>query len=340
MIQEILLGTYTRRESEGIYSLKLDTDKETIKNLKLVAEEQSPTYLSKSKRGEVYSVTSVNEKGGAAAYNEKFKIINTVTKEGAPLCYIAVDESRQLVYGSNYHEGEVTVYKILDNGGLEQTDLIIHDEPTGSHENQNNPHVHYSDLTPDGRLAVCDLGTDRVYTYDISSNGHLHEVSVYKAEDSTGPRHLTFHPNSNYAYLLGELDSSITVLNYNQSSGQFSKIKKYKTIPEDFHDFNAGAAIRISNDGQFVYMSNRGHDTISVFAIIEDGADVEFVEYVSTEGNTPRDFNIDPTGNFLVAANLDSDNLTLFKRDNQNGKLTLISKDIYAPEVVCVLFTD
>lgn len=338
MLEKMLLGTYTRRESKGIYSLVLDTDKEELIDLTLETEENSPTYLARSKKGNVYTVTSVDGEGGIGAYDSAFTFLNAVTEEGAPLCYVAVDEARHLAYGANYHKGEVNVYKILTDGSLQLTDAIFHDEPVGPHENQDRAHAHYSDLTPDNRLIVCDLGTDRVYTYDVSDEGKLTEVATYLAPAGTGPRHLVFHPNTHYAYLFGELDSTVTVLSYEASTGTLTELQKLSTLPEDFEGFNGGAAIRISSDGRFVYLSNRGHNSIAVFAISEDGAKVTFVQHISTEGDHPRDFNLDPTEKFVVCANQNTDNLTLYHRDAENGTLTLIKKDIYAPECVCVLF--
>jgi 6-phosphogluconolactonase len=338
MLEKILLGTYTRRKSEGIYSITLDTEKKDLINLNLETKEVSPTYLAQNKNNQVYSVTTDQEQGGVAAYDKNLNLLNTVTKKGAPICYVAVDEERQLVYGANYHEGEINVYKILDNGALEATDTIVHDEPLGSHENQDKPHAHYADLTPENRLVVCDLGTDRVYTYDVSSKGKLTEVAVYVADDATGPRHLAFHPNGQFAYLFGELASTVTVLAYDQTTGIFTKKQTESTLPGDYNGFNGGAAVRVTSDGRFIYLSNRGHDSIAIFAIEEDGAKISFVEHVSTEGHTPRDFALDPTEKFVVAANLDTDNLTLYWRDIETGKLELLKKNIFAPEAVCVLF--
>ncbi|MGX7196709.1 lactonase family protein [Enterococcus olivae] len=338
MLEKMLLGTYTRRESKGIYSFVLDTEKEELVDLKLETEENSPTYLARSAKGNLYTVTSVDSQGGIGAYDSSLTFLNAITEEGAPLCYVAVDEERQLVYGANYHKGEVNVYKILEDGSLEATDAVYHDEPLGPHENQDRPHAHYSDLTPDKRLAVCDLGTDRVYTYDVSEEGKLTEVATYVAPAGTGPRHLVFHPNTNYAYLFGELDSSVTVLAYDGTNGTFEEQQKLSTLPEDFEEFNAGAAIRMTSDGRFIYLSNRGHNSIAVFAVNEEGASLAFVEHVSSEGDHPRDFNLDPTENFVICANQNTDNLTLYRRDPEVGTLTLIKKDIPVPECVCVLF--
>lgn len=337
MIEKIILGTYTRRVSEGIYTIDLDTEKKELSGLTLATKEVSPTYLAKSKAENLYTVTTVDGLGGAGAYDSTYQFLNAVTEEGAPLCYVAVDETRQLVYGANYHKGEVNVYRILDNGGIEAVESLYHQEETGPHKNQDHAHVHYTDLTPDQRLVVCDLGTDRVYTYDVAENGKLTLAATFVAEPGTGPRHLVFHPTQPTAYLFGELDSTVSVLAY-QENGSFEKLQKISTLPEDFTGENGGAAIRISNDGRFLYTSNRGHNSIAVFEISSNGEQLSAIQNISTEGDFPRDFALNSTNEFLVCANQNSDNLTLFTRDAQTGKLTLLQKDIYAPECVCVYF--
>lgn len=336
MQQTILLGTYTRRKSQGIYQIQLDTTAKALTNLELLVPETSPTYLAKSQAGNLYSVTTVDGKGGCSAYDANQHFLNAVTEEGAPLCYVAVDEERQLVYGANYHKGEVNVYRIEDDGSLTATDQVFHDEPCGSNENQDKPHVHYTDLTPDKRLAVCDLGTDRVYTYDISAEGKLTEVAVYVAEDGTGPRHLAFHPNGEIAYLFGELDSTVTVLRYDATTGSFSQLQKLSTLPEGFTGANGGAAIRVTQDGRFLYASNRGHNSVVVFAITKEGTYLTSEQWISTEGDFPRDFHLAGEEAFVVCANQNSDNLTLYARDAESGHLALLEKDVFAPEAVCV----
>ncbi|MGM9903227.1 6-phosphogluconolactonase [Enterococcus sp. 10A9_DIV0425] len=339
MIERIILGTYTKRKSEGIYHIELDTQKEELNNLSLVTKETSPTYLTKSEAGNLYTVTSRDGLGGVGSYDDSYNFLNAVTESGAPLCYVAVDEARQLVYGANYHKGEVNVYRILEDGGLEATDAVFHQEATGPHENQNHAHVHYTDLTPDQRLVVCDLGTDRVYTYDVDDQGKLTKVAELSVEPGTGPRHLVFHPsNETVAYLFGELDSTVRVLSYDKESGQFKELQKISTLPEDYQGENGGAAIRISNDGRFLYASNRGHNSIAVFSISEDGEKLESIQTISTEGDFPRDFALDSDNNYVVCANQNTDNLSLYKRDATTGKLTLLQKDVYAPECVCVYF--
>lgn len=339
MMEKIILGTYTRRVSEGIYTINLDNEKGELTGLELATKENSPTYLTKSKAGNLYTVTSIDELGGAGAYDHEFQFLNAVTESGAPLCYVAVDETRQLVYGANYHKGEVNVYRIIENGGLEATDAVFHQEETGPHKNQEHAHVHYTDLTPDNRLVVCDLGTDRVYTYDVSKEGKLTAVAEFVAEPGTGPRHLVFHPtNQKIAYLFGELDSTVRVLQYDAAHGSFTEKQKISTLPEDFQGENGGAAIRISKDGNYVYASNRGHNSIAVFAVSPDECTLENIQIISTEGDFPRDFALNPENNYLVCANQNTDNLTLYSRDAATGLLSVRQKDIYAPECVCVYF--
>lgn len=338
MIEKMLLGTYTRRDSEGVYSLALDTEKKELTGLTLVTKENSPTYLAESQKQRIYAVTSIDGQGGVAAYDKDWQFLNAVTEEGAPLCHLAVDEKRQLLYGANYHKGQVNVYQIKEDGSLVATDSVSHTEATGPHANQDNAHVHYTDLTPDGRLVVCDLGTDGVYTYDVSGEGKLTRVALFEALPGTGPRHLVFHPNGHYAYLFGELANTVTVLAYNAEIGAFHSLQTISTIPADFAEFSGGAAIRISTDGRFVYASNRGHNSLAVFEVFEDGASIDLIQLISTEGDHPRDFDLDPTEQFVICANQNTDNITLYERDMDNGTLTMVQKDFYAPECVCILF--
>ncbi|MFW7431697.1 lactonase family protein [Vagococcus carniphilus] len=341
MIQKLILGSYTRKESKGIYSIELDAEKKELNHLVTMIEEGNPTYLAKSKKETIYTVSQDGTFGGVAAYKKEadntYSFVNRITEEGAPPCYVAIDETRQLVYGANYHKGLVVSYRINEDDSITLADRIEH-IGNGPHENQTVPHAHFADLTPDERLVACDLGNDTVYTYDVSSEGKLTEVANFKAKPGTGPRHIVFHPNEKTAYLFGELSSEVVVLSYQKETGEFSQQQIISTLPEDFNDFNGGAAIRISKDGKFLYVSNRGHNSLAVYQISEDSLNIDLIQHISVEGDFPRDFDLTPDQKFIVVANQNSNNLTLFERDTTNGKLALIQKDVYAPEIVCVTF--
>lgn len=335
MTQTVYFGTYTRRDSQGIYKADFDPAAAALTNLELVAQEPSPTYLAFDQAGRLYTVGAQDGLGGIAAYDAQGQLINHVVEEGAPLCYVAVDEERGLVYGANYHKGQVLVYKRQADGSLTLADSDSH-QGSGPHENQASAHVHYADLTPDQYLVTCDLGTDEVTTYQVSDQGQLQQIGLYKCAAGAGARHIVFHNHYKIAYLICELNSTIEVLIYD-GVGEFEHLQTISTLPADYSGFNGTAAIRLSADGKYLYGSNRGHDSIAVYKILADGS-LELVQIVPTQGKNPRDFNITPDQAFLIAVHQDSDNASIFKRDQESGRLTLVSSDFSVPEAVCVTF--
>ncbi|HFH9837209.1 TPA: lactonase family protein [Streptococcus suis] len=334
----VYFGTYTKRSSQGIYAADFNQQTGQLSNLRLVVQEPNPTYLAFAKDGCLYSVGAEQGLGGIASFSSDLSLLNHVVDEGAPLCYVAIDEERELVYGANYHKGQVLVYKRLTDGSLELADTVTH-TGSGPHENQASPHVHFTDLTPDKYLVTCDLGTDQVVTYTVSEAGKLEKLASYHSAAGAGPRHIAFHPTAKIAYLICELNSTIEVLIYD-GLGHFELMQTISTLPNDYTGFNGTAAIRISKDGRFVYGSNRGHDSIAVYKTLGD-ASLELVEIVHTQGQTPRDFTLSSDEKHLIVAHQDSDNITVFARDTTTGRLTEISHDFQVPEAVCVtLLTD
>lgn len=343
MTQKLLLGTYTKKDSKGIYSIELNEDAKSLTNLKNEVAISNPTYIDGNKDYSLlFSIVKTEDgSGGIASFKKsssgEFEKVDEWLEEGAPPCYVAYDEDKQLLYTANYHKGEVAVLKSTSEGQLEFLDKATHSGQS-VHENQQSPHAHYFDLTPDKKyLIACDLGTDKVYTYTLTDTNTLNETAVFEAAPGSGPRHIVFHPNEKIAYLFGELSSDVITLSYDSDKGSFTHLQTISSIPEEHTDFNGGAAIRVTSDGKFLYASNRGHDSLVVYSIKEDGT-LQLLDYVSTEGNIPRDFNIDPTETFVVVGHQDSDNLTLFERNKADGTLSLLQKDIYAPEVICVKF--
>lgn len=342
MSTQFLLGTYTRAASQGIYLGTLDAKNHKLLPTQLVQTENSPTYLAVSQEHNLYTVGADDNGGGIVAYKKSlsgYHLLNAVTAPGSAPCYVSIDEARQLVYSANYHAGSLRSYKILKNGGLELADEVKHHHATGPHKNQDVPHIHYADLTPDNRVVTCDLGTDEVTTYDVDANGKFTEVAIFKTVPGCGPRHLVFHPYNHIAYLIGELDSSITVLTY-FDDGHFEDGQSISTLPSNFSEANnSGGAVKITSDGKLLYASNRGHNSIAVYAVEDDGLHLKLLEIVPSAGDFPRDFALDPSEHYLVCAHQKSDNLTLFER-LPNGRLNVLSNDTVAPEAVCVKFLE
>lgn len=338
------VGTYTKGESKGIYTFTLDTQENKLSQLRVAAEADNPTYLNISKDNRfLFSVVKEGDSGGIAAFTVNSQTgeltpLNTQLLEGSSPCHVSVDSQTKIVFSANYHKAEVVSY-LVNNGVLTKPVSIIQHEGSGPDSRQEKAHTHFAEMTPDENfLAVCELGSDQLITYQVDENGNLKEVTRLAVRPGSGPRHLTFHPNERFAYIMTEFSSEVIALRYHAENGSFEVIQTISTIPEDFNENNQGSAIHISSDGRFVYAGNRGHNTIAVFQVDSDTGRLELVERVSTDGDWPRDFSLDPSGKFLVASNQNSSNLVLYSRNTETGKLTLIQSDVKVPDPVCIKF--
>lgn len=337
-------GTYTKGASEGIYTFTLNTEKKQIEDVKVAAKLDNPTYLNiTADNRNLYAVVKEGSQGGVAAFSIDAESgalteLNRQLSGGASPCHVSVDSAKKTVVSANYHNGTVSAYLTNKDGSLQPAVSVI--EHTGSGPNperQEKPHVHFAGFTPDKKYVVAvDLGNDTITTYS-HDGGKLTEKAVLSVRPGSGPRHLAFHPGRKLAYCMTELSNEVIVLEFDEASGTFKDVQYIKTIPEDFTENSQGSAIHLSSDGRFVYAGNRGHDSIAVFAAGPDGK-LSLVEYTSTEGSWPRDFVLDPTEKFVVAANQESGTLVLYARDPETGILTLLQKDVPVPEAVCVKF--
>jgi 6-phosphogluconolactonase len=339
------IGTYTKGDSEGIYSFTLDTDNRTIVDVKVAAKLENPTYLTISSDNRyLYSVVKEGDTGGLAAFsindNGELTVINSQFSEGASPCHVSVDSKNNYVFSANYHKGTVeSAFLNQEDGSVQPAVSIFKHEGSGPDPRQEKAHTHYAGVTPDEKyLAVVELGTDALITYKVNENGTLEKVNLLPIKAGSGPRHLAFHPNGKYAYIMTEFSSEVIALNYHPENGHFTEIQYISTLPEGFTENNQGSAIHISADGRFVYAGNRGHNSIALFQINQESGELTFVEHTSTEGDWPRDFEIDPSEKFIVASNQESSNIVLYSRDEDTGRLILLQSDITVPHPVCVKF--
>ncbi|MFD1484022.1 lactonase family protein [Lacticaseibacillus baoqingensis] len=340
MKEIVLLGGYTRKTGQGIYKATFDSDSGTLTTpTPYVTTLKSPTYLAVSKAGFAYAVAADDGKGGVATidlHHTPGVVLDRSLAPGGSPAHISIDENRQLVFASFYHDGRVNVYQIQADHTLKPVAVAVH-SGHGPRPEQTASHVHYAALSPDGRLAVVDLGNDTVASYPVAADGKLGKPATLHLPAGYGPRHLAFLPgHDDIAYLVGELSSQISVLEYH--AGQFTLGETRRTIPADWTAHNGAAAIRISADGRFVYVSNRGYNGIAVFAVTANGQHLELVQQITTHGEFPRDFNLDLSQKYLLAVNQNTDNATLYRRDADSGKLTTLVADIPAPEAVNVTF--
>ncbi|MGE7609424.1 lactonase family protein [Peribacillus frigoritolerans] len=339
------IGTYTKGNSKGIYRFTLDTAEGKLSTPVLAAELTDPTYVAISQdKKNLYAILKEAGSGGVSAYsiNEDSGELTFLGKQLTPngsSCHISVDSKKQVLVTSSYGEGVIESYPLHDDATpLPVSSTVQHEGQGPNEERQEKAHTHFAGFTPDERfIAVVDLGIDKVITYKIH-NGVLEEVNSLSVAPGSGPRHLTFHPNGKFAYVMAELVPEVIVLSFDSQTGSFSELQTVRTVPEDFKENNQGSAIHISDDGRFIYAANRGHDSIAVYETNQETGKLAFVQLVSTEGNWPRDFSLDPSGKFLIASNEQSGNLTLYARNGHDGKLTLLQKDVQVPFPVCVKF--
>jgi 6-phosphogluconolactonase len=350
------VGTYTEEgnKSKGIYAYRYDTATGQIASLGLAAETTNPSFVAIHPNGKfLYAVNEVGKyegpnSGGVSAFaidhaTGKLTFLNEVASRGADPCYITVDKTGKHVLVANYTGGSVAVFPVLSDGKLGEASAFVQHTGHGTNpERQGGPHAHSIDLSPDNRFAmVDDLGLDEllVYRFD-SAKGSLasNEPKSAKVEPGAGPRHFALRPGSQFAYVINEMQSSITAFANDSKAGALHPIQTMSTLPKNFSGKNDGAEVQMHPSGKFLYASNRGHDSIAVFAIDKAKGTLTPIEYTPTQGSTPRSFEIDPTGELLFAENEKSDNIVIFRIDAKTGHLTPAGKVLDVPSPVCVKF--
>ncbi|NLA78849.1 MAG: lactonase family protein [Erysipelothrix sp.] len=321
---KILFGTYTRKESEGIYTIHFDEEKLECHDYNLSHKIENPTYLD-IYHDYVFSVSSKDDRGGVALF-KKNALISQVLNQNVPPCYVSYDSYHQLLYSANYHQGMINTYR-LNHGNLEAHETIVFDAGSKAH------YVHY--LKAFNVVFVCDLGLDRAYVFRVDEEQRLHLRQTINFPQGSGPRHAICHPHQPYCYVVSELSYEVFVLHFDDH--EFKRVNQLPANPSLNTKDQHGAAIKISSDGKFLYTSNRRDNSISVFKINEY-KDLELIQNASTHGDHPRDFEISPDQKYIVVANLVSDSCTLLARDAYSGKLTLVQKNVGVHEPVCVRF--
>lgn len=345
----LLVGTYTTGESEGIYVYQFDTVSGFSK-YKSVVKVTNPSYLTINKEGtHVYSVSETGDAKAAAnafVFDKKdgtLKLLNSQLTGGADPCYIELDKTGKHVVTANYSGGSITAFNINGDGTLTTATQLIRFTGKGADaERQKAPHLHCVRYSPDGKyLFADDLGTDKIHKFGIneSNEGNYLKVGTPAAFDvapGSGPRHLDFHPNGKYAYLINELSGAVIAFNYDANAGNLTQIQ---TIQADTLSAKGSADIHVSPDGKFLYASNRlKGDGIAIFSINQVDGKLTKVGYQET-GVHPRNFVITPNGKFLLVASRDNDVIQIFLIDRVTGLLENTYKDIELDMPVCLKFT-
>lgn len=356
----LYIGTYTAQSrlgqhSQGIYRLGLDARTGELTHQGVTPGIANPTWLTWRPNGRVlYAASEVREhgqrSGGAAvayardATTGALTRLNDTLTHGAGPCHLNAHPSGRLLFVANYASGSLTVIPLREDGSLEPaSQLIQHTGMTGPvADRQEGPHAHCVALDPTGQYVLAaDLGLDQILVYRIDLAGQRltpADPPAIALRPAAGPRHIAFHPNGRWLYVTGELDSTLTVLAWNAAQGRLEHVQVIGALPEGWAGINYPAEVTVSPAGRFVYMSNRGHDSIACFAADPATGRLTTAGHTPTQGSFPRHFALDPTGAFMVVANQNSDNVVSYRVDADTGALTPTGHAVAVPMPVCVRF--
>lgn len=351
----VYFGTYTGAKSKGIYVSRFDSTTGRLSEAELAAETKNPSFLALHPKSRLYAVGEVNDAQGQRAgavsafaiesRTGKLTLLNQQTSGGAGPCHVSVDATGQCVLVANYGSGGLAALSIGPDGRLaEATNVIQHSGSSVHPQRQTGPHAHCILPAPDNRFALaCDLGLDRVFVYQLdAAAGKLgaHTPAFAAVPHGAGPRHLAFHPNGKFVYVINEIALTITTFSYDATRGVLFEEQNLSTVPGDYAvtEKDSTAEIAVHPGGKFVYGSNRGPDSISVFAVDPTTGKLTRVQTESSLGKSPRHFAIDPSGRWLLAENQHSDSVVVFAINPDTGKLTPAGPSLSVGSPVCAVF--
>lgn len=349
------VGTYSTRGSEGIYVLEFDRARGKLKLVQTIQTLESPNFLAIHPSGNfLYSVNSgsledMKNSGSVSAFSidkrtGKLTALNQRPSYGSGPCHISIDKTGKWAFIANYSEGNFVVLPIFDDGLLgSSSDSRKHLGSSVNPERQTKPYVHSAFVSPDNRFViVSDLGTDKIYSYKLDvSDGRIidGEKPFVSVKPGCGPRHFTFHPNGKFGYSAEEMTSTVGAFAYDKEKGSLTVIQdSVVSLPATFTGKNTAADIHTDPKGNFLYVSNRGLNALSIFKINKDGT-LQLIGQQDTKGKLPRNFLVDSRGEYVFVANQETDNIVIFRLDQKTGKLKYTGNQFKVPSPVCLKMT-
>jgi 6-phosphogluconolactonase len=346
---DVYFGTYTKPNSaEGIYHATFNLETGRLSSPDLSCVTPSPTFIAIHHNTKFLYAVSERDPGAVSAFAidfgaKKLKLINKSYTGGKGPCHLCISSDGRTLLVANYGGGSVASIPINNDGSLsDATSVIQHTGSSVNPQRQQEPHVHSVNLSPDNRFAyVADLGIDKIMIYKLvaeSSRLLPGEPAEIKVKPGAGPRHLSFDPGGKFAYLINELDNTIIVFAHDANSGNLTAIQTISTLPEGYAGTNICAEVRVHPNGKYLYGSNRGHDSLAIYEIHPEKGTLTLLGFQNTGVKTPRNFNIDPSGQFCVVANQDANTVIIFRINQETGILEPTDEVIKIGTPVCVCF--
>jgi 6-phosphogluconolactonase len=349
--EKLIIGTYTHEQKHGLFACELDINTGQLQLLSKAEKIDHPSYLCfNNNQNLIYAVNETgNEKTDHVSivdFNQntnQFQLLQQVHSQGVHPCFISINKNNSHVYVANYTSGSIAAFKVMKDGMLSEAIQSIYHKGNSIHsERQTSAHAHACVLSPDEHfLLVADLGIDEIMVYTINSHSEDQSLTLKSRfpilPKGKGPRHLVFNQSASKIYLTLELTAELAVLNYDNGQIQLEQIIRVEN--DDFKLFESLADLKISNDGQFLYVSNRGEaNSITVFKINSETGQLQKIQNISSAGKTPRNIALNPSNQYLLVAHQDSNNITVFKRDAQSGLLQLCTEFKEIAQPVCIQF--
>ena len=329
-MSEFIIGSYAKENESGIYRLQLDGKTGALSSLTELAATVNPSYLTLS--ADQQTVFAVNEtgKGGVSVFNWKtdksaLMLVSQLTELGENPCHISLSPDGTMLAIANYSSGDIGLFKIegVNSAEIKLREFARHQsQGQGLHERQEAAHMHWVNWSPNGKFIYSvDLGLDEVKVYELEGETLLPAKVAIKLQAGDGPRHMVFSEKQGFIYLINELSNTVLVMQQDSGTGELTEVQRLASLPKDFAAKSQAAAIKLSPAQDFLYVSNRGLNSIAVYAIVTRGR-LQYIQDYSTGGNWPRDFVISNDGEYVLVANQLSNDIKVLKRDNKSGLLS------------------
>ncbi len=343
----VYIGSYADAKANGIHHFTLDLSSGALTAAGGVSGVTNPSFVAVAPNHKYLYAVGEGGKGTISAFSIDEKsgdltLLNQQSSEGNGPCFVAVDKTGKCAMIANYGGGSVASYSIGADGKLAPAaSFIQHKGSSADKKRQEGPHAHSINVSPDNRFAfAADLGLDKILIYKLDAEkGTLtpNDPAFAEVPPGSGPRHFAFHPSGKYAYVCGEMTSTVHAFAYDAEKGALKLIQSLSTLPNEVKG-NSTAETQVHPSGKWVYVSNRGHNSVAIFKVDEATGQLTAAGHQSTGGKTPRNFGIDPSGQILIAANQDSNNIVVFKIDHNTGKPEPTGHEVQVPKPVCVKF--